>query len=737
MPRIADQPPWQAKLTEFAFVLAGALVIARATILETLRDFIPITPGALAIPRGPGPTVGLVLDLLLCLPALLVLARRVLDEDYRLRLNVSHALFAGIALWAAISTLWASDKFAAAVMSAHFIGAAALMWAMTQLVRSGLRLRLVVGTCLAILLVYVAHGMLYHFVDVPDNIRYWQEHGEEELLRRGWEPGSFQATQFANKLTGGEMIGFSASPNTFAALLVLLGIVCAGAAVQRIRGRDEPGWPAAIIVGIVPAAWILYFTDSRTAFLTPFLAAAILAALALIGPWLARWRRRLYFAGATGLVLLSALLVTHGLHYGTLFHDSLTFRWRYWVGAARIFQTHPILGVGWANFGSYYLGVRLPIASEEVKDPHNLIVRAFVELGIIGGALMIAWLARVMWELTSPLMPTEAAGRSRDSRDRRFTATTLLALSGGGILINVLASVDFSVATPDRGWFVLLELFKRLLFFGLLLIGYALVTLRSSQEAHLDDRPAPWIVWSLITGLAIFLVHNLIDFSLFEPGPMCLFAMLLGAALGARGAARGHAVGPRWLPGAALAAGVALWVAAAVGVVVPVGLAEAKAGHGDEELAAGNASTAGAALKDAFETLWIPNADYAYRAATAFQQAGAAPRQVRPLLNSAISADPMSAAYRRARANFELHLAQPDPRQIIEDYERTISLDPNDVSAHRDFADALLKLGQRQRAIEQYRAALRYNDLLATEEPKRLSSSQIAAIEQQIQSLEK
>jgi hypothetical protein len=47
-----------------------------------------------------------------------------------------------------------------------------------------------------------------------------------------------------------------------------------------------------------------------------------------------------------------------------------------------------------------------------------------------------------------------------------------------------------------------------------------------------------------------------------------------------------------------------------------------------------------------------------------------------------------------------------------------------------------VRFGQRQRAIEQYQEALRYNDLLESADPKRLPAEQVAHIKQQIRSLE-
>src|SRR3954454_20950387 len=113
--------PW---LTHAAFVLAIALVTARCTVLESLRDPVDPRPGLEIAPRGPGVTASLVLDLLCCVPALLVLVRRVLERAYLLRWSWSHVLFGLLALWAVLSPLWATNKFDAAVSAPHLLAAA-------------------------------------------------------------------------------------------------------------------------------------------------------------------------------------------------------------------------------------------------------------------------------------------------------------------------------------------------------------------------------------------------------------------------------------------------------------------------------------------------------------------------------------------------------------------------------------------------------------------------------------
>ena len=96
--------------------------------------------------------------------------------------------------------------------------------------------------------------------------------------------------------------------------------------------------------------------------------------------------------------------------------------------------------------------------------------------------------------------------------------------------INVLAGSDWSQPAAYNT----LELIRRLGLLCLFVVGGSLAAIRSVDRQEADDRPAPWLLTATLVALGLFLLHNLIDFSLFEPGIMFLFMFLCGSALGAR-----------------------------------------------------------------------------------------------------------------------------------------------------------------------------------------------------------
>ena len=704
-----------------------ALVLARGMMLETLRDAFQVEMGSQPVPRGPGAATSVILDLLCGVPALLVLLSASLDPAFHIRRSLANKVMLVLGAWTMLSTAWASDPFAAIISASHWLSALVLLWSTSQLVRDWKDLRLVAAAAFGLLLVLTAHGIIYRLVELPELKAQVERDWPTILRERGWQADSYMAQRFKMRVMAGEMIGFSASPNTYGALIVTLGIVTAGLLIQRIINRDEFGWALVLGVSLVPAAWVLLYTNSRTALATPVLAGAIFTAA-----WFARDRvmkyRRVAFVGAVAaFFVIAAAVVAHGARHGTLFHDSLTFRWKYWVGGWRVFAQHPLIGVGFANFGQHYLGVRLPEAAEEISDPHNFIVRVFVELGAVGGGLLLAWMVLLWWEVTRPVLPQAHA--DVDDVRVRFRAGPrnqaigrLLQLAAAATLVGIVAAVDFS-----QQWeFGFIEVLKRLLYMLLLMIGLVTGTLRSTREQTFDDRPAPLLLYAVLVTLGIFLVHNLVDFSLFETGPMFLFAMLAGAALGTR--LDESRTANRSMAASALASGTLAWLGAAIGIAAPVAIAECEAQKGDDAIRAGSPSAAVEHFRRASNATWIPNGDYAFRTARAMVLGGYPPDQVRAMLGLATERSPMNPAYPRLLAEYELRQASPDQSLVAGAYERVVALDPNDVSAHLDFARALEKFGRNDDARRQYEEAIRLNDLMDPAEPERLSRHKIEEI---------
>ena len=710
--------PW---VTWTALAIALVLMIVRLTTPEALREPWAATPGGPATPRGPGPAVGMLLDLLALLPALLVLSRRAFDSSFRLTWKFSHALLWAAVVWTGLSVLWSADKFAAVVGASHLFAAAATLWAVSQCAGDGASRRLVAGVCFGLLLLLSVQLLLFRFIDVPADARYWDQNKTEILKEHNWDANSFLARQLEMKLKNGETVSFFTSPNTLAAVGVTLMAVVAMAGVQRVRDGDGPGWWGLTAAAIVSTIWILLEARSKTSIGTPVLGVLLLGAFVLNREKIRRHATRAYVAGVIAVVMAVIAVIGHGLYHHGLFKghfsDSLDFRWKYWTASAKLVAQKPLFGVGFANFGSHYLSVRQPDAVEEIQDPHNVLVRFAVETGLVGLTFVIAWLARVAWEITRPI------GSSPVEDTRRVPLVAVASVAVLGIIISTLVNVDFSQGVAD----VSLEVMRRLLYALVLVAGTLLVTMRSPHETRADDRPAGWIFYGIVIALVLFFVHNLIDFSFFEPGPMLASLLLCGVAV-ARGVEaddseisrrKGLAIG-------GLAVALVGWVVFALALVVPISAGDLASAAADEATRQNKPAEAVADLQIAMAS--VPyNAEYAERAAGAELQAGRG-ELARPLLDRAVALDPMRVSAYLLRAQVEMAGPSPSADRVAADFDRILAINPNDVTLRLQYAAALDRLDRRAEALKQYRAALAANNALGPDEPRRLSATQLDAV---------
>ena len=715
----ARRPSWPIWLTRVAFGGALVLVAARAMLPQYLRDTITVSPlqqGQVAPPRAAGPAVGALLDAACIACALLVMLRAALDRSYLTRRTWSAAALAALALFAFASTLWASDKFAAAAGASTWVAAAAVVYVLAQTVRSWSRFRVVAAAAAGLFLVNVGLGVVYRAVDLPQNQEIFRREGPRLLVEAGLTPGSPQAAQFENRWMKGQTGGFAASPNSYAASLALLGFALGGLAWQRWRDGEERGWGVVLALGLLPGLWIFYTTGSRAA-----AASAALFLFLLLAVWPLRGlmlrKRPAVFALIVAAVLLGVgVVVGVGLATGTLPQDSLAFRWNYWVGGWGVWSDRPLLGVGFANFGDAYLLHRRPVAAEEVKDPHNLLVRFFAETGLIGGLLAVAWLAWTGWELMRRVKPT--ADEPRLDAAATPTAKTLAWVVALSMAVNVVAGLDLG---SDPGY-VFLELFRRLLFAALLAVGLIMGSVRNGHDTRLSGRPARAAAAAVVAGLLAVLLHSAADVVLFEPPVLMGFALLLGATLGIRAPeSNPNVTARRTLAGATALALLAFLLAFAL----PLTVAEATAGEGDDLVRANRPDAAVRAYLDAAD--WSPasNADYYRRAAAASLYAGRPAAEAESLLSRARAADPADVDDLVKLANLARRGPSPRDADAADLLAQAVARNPNDLQIRTAYADALEAAGDPAAAAAQLRLVLDFNDQLNPDEPERLPPSRI------------
>lgn len=167
------------------------------------------------------------------------------------------------------------------------------------------------------------------------------------------------------------------------------------------------------IIGIfLSAVFMLTFARGASlAFLGGFLVAAILL----------RWSLREWIknVGITSLILLlggvlaffvfsaknQPVVQTGGavpsspaqfFEYETPQENGLMARFVFLKETQRIFFLYPLTGVGWGTFGDAFFAHREGLRNY-TTDPHNLIARSFVELGLVGGVVFLVLIGSIFY----------------------------------------------------------------------------------------------------------------------------------------------------------------------------------------------------------------------------------------------------------------------------------------------------------------------------------------------------
>ena len=379
-------------------------------------------------------------------------------------------LIAALVALALLSAFRAANRFAA-LLGVCDLGMALLAgWLAGGLCRTQRKRGFVVAVLAGLLAVMCVKGFYQRFVELPLTRAMFQRHASAWLAELGIRPGSVQARLFYARLNAHEVSGFLVLSDVFAEALLPLLLVALALGLSAVR-RGTQAWrlgdtnqteeplrcqpetrnhkpetrnrkpetgnqffPGIFLLLLFAAGVaVVVFTRSKGALATLVLGVAVFIFAWRRGRFLARHRWKAVAVALLTAGLAGSSILAYGLSRHTLPTRDLRFRWQYWTGAARIIAHHPWLGVGLNNFGYYYPRYKAPQAPEDVKDPHNPLVRLAAEAGWPAAALwaillLAAFLRAVAQDTPIPGPPEngkpETANQKPETRNRKLETTT-------------------------------------------------------------------------------------------------------------------------------------------------------------------------------------------------------------------------------------------------------------------------------------------------------------------------
>lgn len=511
-----------------ACVLAARMLLSESFELVTL----PFLRGA-AAQAGPTPIATAMLDSLLAIAAGGgLLLRRTPQRAGPAWIGLPLLLAAVV-----LSTLRAGDSGAALSGGSSLLISAAAGVALARLMQVRWMVHLLIAALLAGALTTGVKCILQHTVEFEDARKAWLEQ-VAELKARGVDVAQPGLVDYGRRLESRAAFAYLPHPNLAASILAMCGVAAVGLLIAALHGRraDLLGGAAAVgvLLGIVAVG--LWLTDSQGGQAAALAGAVAVVVLGSARRWVASRARTVVVALVAMYAAIVLIGVGWGVARGTLPHESLAFRWHYWTAAAKAFAAAPLTGVGRLNFRDAYLLHKPAESTEEVSDPHNVLVSLSAETGVVGLVAGCLLLFAALAHAVRGLAAAEQGGRAAPDAGAEEDALTRSGLGRlTAVALGVLGLQLFFSGTP-------------LLAPGAAVVWIMDVALPWSLSFLvcawlLDNLPArgglsPWVQAGLLGAVIVQLLHSLVDFALTTPAGLGTFAALAACAAARFGPAR-------------------------------------------------------------------------------------------------------------------------------------------------------------------------------------------------------
>jgi O-antigen ligase len=422
----------------------------------------------------------------------------------------------------------AGDKLSAGIVWIEQTSLLLTAWLAAQMFAEPKRFRLLVAALAAVGVTLAVKGIYQTTVEFPETLAVF--HAQRA---NGGPPTVFDRLMEA-RLRDAAPTGWFPLANVYASLLIVLMASAIGVLVDRVaaarralRDAGPSRQPAEIpmpavqagVAAIVAALCGVALAMTRSTGAIGSAAVAAVIAVIVVGfrGRLARhWRKAVMAAGIAAL-LVGGMTVAYGMKHDRLPTKTMTFRWYYWTASAKIVRERPLLGVGGGNFADPYLRHRRAEAEESVKTPHNVLIHAVTQFGLIGGGMYVLVLVCALVGMCRP--------RHDGQQQTDPPPSTCLAVWPAALLGLMVLAVRVLFSPAHYNWAVLL--LDAII--PASLTAAAMLLLSWGWQRGAVSASASRI--ALGCGLAGFALHSMVSSSIWMPGAAGVFWLGIGAML--------------------------------------------------------------------------------------------------------------------------------------------------------------------------------------------------------------
>jgi len=444
---------------------------------------------------------------------------------------------------AAIGVFAASDKRAAITDLVTLIAPMLMALLLVQILDSPAKIK-------SVLFVVVALGAASSFQCFDElfasnqyMIDDYEANPQAHLDVIGIEPGSFRQMLYEHRLYSKDIRGFLTTSNSAGSFAILATFAAIGLFIEKARRHaKEASYTAVVCCGIVTLAVTagLVVTLSKGAIIAATISAGFLTAYLAFGKWLRAHRKAVFILCLGAVVAGLAVVVWYGTSGGRLpGGNSMLVRWQYWASAVKMYAARPLTGVGGGNFATYYPYYKPASALETVRDPHNFVLTLLTQYGPLGLIGFVAALGVILYRnifVTTAVDSSES--QASDDPFRALAGATLVS-----ILVVLLAFRPIIMADKlGDGFMVITSVILSLYVVPAIIFSIAFLLLWLSEEksSTIEHRPDPAMRAAVFCGIVAVLIHNLIDFAIFEPGVLTCFWIMAACLAAIDSKSTGH-----------------------------------------------------------------------------------------------------------------------------------------------------------------------------------------------------
>lgn len=362
-------------------------------------------------------------------------------------------------------------------------------------------------------------------------IKFYEEDPDATLAQHRITPHSLEHFQFEHRLYSKDISGFFTTSNSAGSFALMACFAALVLLVDRLKNIKPDSLEIAWLImrGIAVAIVVLglILTKSKGAIIATIFAAAMFIIYLCLGNLLRAHKKTILIACLILSIAGGVMVTQYGLKHGRLpGGNSMLVRWQYWRASAKMFADHLFTGVGPGNFSHFYPHYKPAAASESVADPHNFLLSILTQYGPIGLVGFLAMIFFPFWKVlfdkhVNHLLETHLT-------ELNFKKTAIIFAIIASVVLLFIRPLIFplppTATSQERQAGIIIMYIMPVVVF---IAGFSLATAgETKQIAHTSTTIA-----ALFCALLGVVIHNLIDFAIFEPGVFTVFWALIACMI--------------------------------------------------------------------------------------------------------------------------------------------------------------------------------------------------------------